>query len=425
VINYLRIGFSKVLQQKNVLNNLLWLFFDKFIRLAVGVIVIAWLARYLGPTQFGLLNFSIAVYFIFISIPKVGLDKILVRELVAKNKITSIILGSAFRIRFIIGLITALFTILIAHFSTSDDLKFYSIALISIAFLFPSFEVIDLFFQSLIKSRYSVIAQNLALAIASLVRVFFIIYEFSLLYFIGAFVLELVLYSCFLLIFYFKYNKELIFFKWQPKVGFFLLKSGVPLILTGLMTEIYMRVDQIMLEALSTRLELGYYSASFKLSQLSYFIPVAIGNSIFPKLITLRKSNHQRYLKYFKLYFLGLFLISTSIALSFTMFSNEIILLVFGEKYIFSSDILKFHIWSSIFIYLGVGTIQFLIIENLTRIILYRTITAAFINILLNYFLIQNFGGLGAAYATLISQGLMIVVTIVSPSFLSKLINRN
>lgn len=407
--------------QKDVFESIFWLFSDKFLKLVVGVFISAWIARYLGPEKFGLLSFATALYYIIVSVPKLGLDKVVVKKLVAKKNISAAILSSAFRIRLLFGFVTAVFTIAIAYFTSSEQLKFTVIALTSLAFLVPSFEVIDLYFQSLIRSKKSVIARNGALIIASFIRIYLIIYKYEVIYFIGAFVLELFLYAAFLLLSYKKYG-YLTFKNAKAKIELSLLVSGFPLIFSTFLTETYMRVDQLMLEFLTSTTELGYYSAAYKLSQIVYFIPVVIGNSIFPKLILLKENNFNQYIRYFRLYFTGLIFTATIISIGAVVFSNEIIHMLFGVEYAVAADILKIHVWSSVFIFLGVATVQFFIAENATHVIISRTILAAIANVVLNYFLIPEYGGFGAAYATLISQGLMILFTFFSRSFYQKVI---
>lgn len=62
--------------------NTSWLFGEKILRMAVGLFVGVWLARYLGPEQFGLFSYAQSFVGLFIAIATFGLDGIVVRETV-------------------------------------------------------------------------------------------------------------------------------------------------------------------------------------------------------------------------------------------------------------------------------------------------------------------------------------------------------
>ena len=95
-----------------------------------------------------------------------------------------------------------------------------------------------------------------------------------------------------------------------------------------------------------------------------------------------------------------------AIALPMTFLSDWLVNLLYGEEYNQSASVLIIHIWAGIFIFLLVASGKWLINENLSKQALNRNLAGVVINILLNYFLIKNFGIIGAAYATLISYAI-------------------
>jgi len=167
---------------------------------------------------------------------------------------------------------------------------------------------------------------------------------------------------------------------------------------------IYMRIDQIMLSEMVNDYEVGTYSAALKLSEIWYIIPAIICNSFFPSIIEAKKLSQKNYFRRIQKLFDILLLISLLIAVFVTLFSSLIIDVLYGDQYKNAAIILAIHIWTAVFVFLGVGSSNFFIIENLQIKGLTRTVLGAVLNIILNLILIPKFLAVGAAVATLISQ---------------------
>jgi len=183
-----------------------------------------------------------------------------------------------------------------------------------------------------------------------------------------------------------------------------LMTRGWPLIFSAFMIMIYMRIDQIMLGEMVNDYEVGTYSAALKLSEIWYIIPTIICNSFFPSIIEAKKLGQEIYHRKIQNLFDILFFISFAIAVVVALSSNLIIDILYGDQYKDAAIILTIHIWSALFVFVGVGSSNFLIIENLQMKTFTRTGLGAIINIGLNLILIPKFYAIGAAVATLISQ---------------------
>jgi len=164
-----------------------------------------------------------------------------------------------------------------------------------------------------------------------------------------------------------------------------------------------MKTGQIMVKKMLNVQELGYYSAAIRICESWYFLPVAISNSLFPAIMSAKSTSKEVYSNRIqKLYDLMSFL-AISIAIPITIFSEDIIRLLYGQTFTPASGVLTIYVWAGISVFLGVASGQFLIAENLTKISFYRTLLGGFLNIVLNYLLIPKFGITGSALATLIS----------------------
>ncbi|WP_286265507.1 flippase [Thalassotalea atypica] len=182
-----------------------------------------------------------------------------------------------------------------------------------------------------------------------------------------------------------------------------MLHKGKWLLLSGIAAIIYLKIDQIMLANLVSTEEVAYYAAAAKLSEFWYIFPILIANAYNPSIITKRKLGTKA-MNGFLLYLLALFII-TALVISFAtlILSEPIIALVYGDNYLPSAAILSVHIFASIFIFQRALFSKWLIINNHLKYSLYTHGLGAVCNVLLNIFLIPKYGGLGAAWATLLS----------------------
>jgi O-antigen/teichoic acid export membrane protein len=95
-----------------------------------------------------------------------------------------------------------------------------------------------------------------------------------------------------------------------------------------------------------------------------------------------------------------------AIAIPVSVFSKEIINIIFGAEFQSAAPVLTIYIWAGVAVFLGVASSQYLITENFTRLSFFRTLMGMVFNIILNLIFIPKYGIIGAAYATLISYSI-------------------
>jgi len=404
---FLRNYLGKRLVLRQIVDNTTWLLVDKIIRLGVGLIVGVWVTRYLGPHQFGLLSYAQAFVSIFSSIALMGLDGIVMRDILRTPEKREEILGSAFYLKIVGGcacLVLSLGALLLLH--PSDRITLALVAIIASGSVFQSFDVIGLWFQSQVKSKYIVIARNSAFLILSIVKILLIMSSASLASFAVAGLAETILGSALLVYIYQRHEGYPVFWKGSMTRASTLVKESWPLVLSGISVMVYMRIDQIMLSEMASSQEVGVYSAAVRLSEICYFIPLIIVSSVFPSIIKFRETSSQLYYDKLQELFRFIAKLSYSIVIPISILSNSIVAVLYGKAFIGAGPILAIHIWSSIFVFIGVAQSPWNIAEGYMKLSLKRTTTGAVCNILLNLILIPLFGGMGAAIATLISQAL-------------------
>ncbi len=398
----------KTFLSHNILKNIGWLFFDRIFRLGVGLIVGVWIARYLGPESFGKWNYAIALTSLLSTFALMGLDSLIVRDIINNPDDKPKILGTSLFIRVVGSLFVTVISCLIVFFTDRKDSQLLMIVfLTSFSYIFLAFDVIDFYFQSRIESKYTVIAKFIAFIVSSCFRVIALLFKLALTSFVILALIEVFLGACFLIYFYIKQTKFNPL-KWSININFLRqkLKEAWPLILSGMVIMIYMRIDQIMLKQLIDEKTVGIYSAAVRISELWYVIPMTISTSVYPSLIALKGKDNILYLKRFEQLYSVFFIISFGIGVLVTIFSTNIIGSLYGPKYFESAFILKINIWAGVFVFLGVASSNYTVMENLNKISFYKTLLGAVCNIVLNFILIPKYAGMGAAIATLISYGI-------------------
>ena len=384
--------------------NTSWLFGEKILRMIVALFVGVWVARYLGPEKFGLLSYAQSFVALFAVVASLGLDSLVVRELVKDESRAETLLGTSFFLK-IFGAFSMLIFLAIALQFTSND--FYTKALIFIiasASIFQSFNVVEFYFQSKVMGKYIVYANVISLLFSSVVKITLIISNSSLEAFVFVYVFDSIVLALGYLYYFFKHSdfkiQKLIFSK---STAIFLLKDSWPLILSGIVISIYMKIDQVMIKQLLGDEAVGQYSAAVRISEAWYFIPVVIVSSLFPAIINAKKHSEELYYKRIQRLYNLMVWIAIAVAVPVTFLSDVIINLLYGGQYNQAGGVLLIHIWSGIFVFLGVSSGKWLLTENLTKISMLNTAIGAIINVVLNLILIKKIGIIGAAWASLAS----------------------
>jgi len=280
---------------KKYFANTSWLFFERVIRIAVSFVVTIFVVRYLGPKEFGLYSYVLSFFWLFASLSTLGLEAITTREIVKFPDRKDEINGTVFFLR-LVGSISAIALIAITLFVMQEET--YTSILILIAsgsFLFQSFSVIEYYFRGKVEAKYNAYALSTSVLLSSLLKVIFILIKAPLIYFVIAVVFEYFALAVGL-VFVYKFNKLSIFkWKFSKSLALSIMKDSWPLLLSGIVVMIYVRIDQVMIKFILGEVEVGYYAVAVRLSEAWYFIPVTLCNSIFPAIVNAKNVSEEFY----------------------------------------------------------------------------------------------------------------------------------
>ncbi|QQS35235.1 MAG: flippase [Ignavibacteriales bacterium] len=382
------------------------MFGERIIRMLVGFFVSVYVVRYLGPDQFGLFSYALSFVGLFATLSTLGLDSIVVRELVKAPDRRDEILGSVFNLR-IWGGVASIILLAVTIFAKGEDsLTTILILVIAATNIFQCLNVVEYYFQSKVESKFNVYVQSSSMLIAAVLKVVLILNESPLLYFAIVHASESLFMSAGYFIVYKKNNLNITKWYFKKDTAQLLLKDAWPLILSGIVISVYMKIDQVMIRNMLDDKQTGFYAAAVKLSEAWYFIPMAICTSLFPAIVNAKQMSHELYINRLQKLYDMLAAISIGIALPVTFLSTFIISILYGEKFLPAADVLTIYIWAGVAVFLGIASSQYLINENLTKLSFYRTFVGMVVNVILNLVLIPVYGIVGSAIATLVSYSM-------------------
>jgi O-antigen/teichoic acid export membrane protein len=393
------------------ITNTWWLSADYFFRLLLGLVVGAWVARYLGPANYGKLTYAATFVAFFSGITKLGLDGICVRNIIRYPDKTDDILGTSFILKIGSGVLTTLLSGLISYLLFPKDLlATLMVVIISTGTLFFSFDVIDFWFQSNLQSRNTVLSKGTAYIIVASLRILFILLKLPLIYFTLAILLENVVGALFLLLAYRISRRRVKQWTFSLNTARQLLADSWPLVISGTLGLIYLHVDQLLIKLFINDESLGIYSVAVRLSEIWYFIPSAIVTSIFPIIISAKEKDEADYQEKLQTLYDGVSWIAIIIAVVVTFLAAPLVNIIFGQEYQAASSILAIYIWTGPFVFLGVARSQWVLSENRTKIPIITSTMGAISGIILYLLLIPKIGGIGAAIGSVISYSVNTII---------------
>jgi O-antigen/teichoic acid export membrane protein len=395
---------------KRYFSNTIWSLFDQSYSRLLALFINIAIARQFGVEEYGIYSYAISIVGLFSFIVNMGLDDIIVRELVLANKDRKEILGTALLLKglgafiFLIALLSLIFYLDESSMTVQLIFIFATIAILQI------FSVFELYFQATVQLYLTAISRIFTTTILLSLTLLYFYLQASIVVIAGLQITTTLLFIIILCILYSR--QESFIFQWRAKLPILkeIFSESWPLMFSLVLVSIYIHCDKVIITWLLGSSATGIYSAASKLSEGWFFVPTVIVGSLMPAIINFKRSNTNHYYKRLQDLFDIMVLIAILVALVITFIAEDLISLLYGDDYINASSVLIVHIWSGVLIFLGNASGKWMIIEGLSKLYFYRTIAGVIVNIIGNFLLIPEYGILGAAYATLISQFIVVIL---------------
>lgn len=393
-----------------VIKNASWIIICRVIQALLALIISMITARYLGPSNYGLLNYAISIVTFVLPIMKLGITSILVQEFISEPEKEGETLGTSLVLCFISAIVCIIGVNLFVRLSNAGEYDTIIVcALYSSILIFQAFEMINYWFQAKLLAKYSSIVALIAYVIVSIYKIYLLITQKNIYWFSVANTLDYLIIAVGLLYIYKQKSTQKLCFNTEKAMK--LLSTSKYYIISDLMVVIFAQTDRVMLKAMINNEATGYYSAAITCAGMSQFVFAAIIDSMRPTIFEKKKTSEEMY----TLNLVRLFSIITYLSLAqsvvMTLLAPIIIQLLYGVQYLESVSALQIVVWYTTFSYLGSARNIWILAEGKQKYLWKINLFGAFVNVILNALLIPFIGVNGAALASLITQFLTNIVT--------------
>lgn len=389
--------------KKKFVLNISWLISGSIAKLIISLFVSILTARYLGPTNYGTLNYVTSFTSFFTSLCTLGINSIIVKELVDHKEEQGLVLGSTLVMRMLSTILSMITNCLLITALNPDNKLMTVLAFIQSFYLFFSvFDSLNYWFQAQLQSKTTAIISTLGYGAMAVYRICLLITGKSIIWFAAATSLDTAVIAVLLLICYFRYGGQK--FSCSIRMCKNIISKSCHYILAGLMVSLYAQMDKVMINEMIDSTSVGYYTTASSINGMWTFVVAAIIDSATPLIYETYNRDKIKFNMQLKYLYAAIIWLCIFAALGITILAKPIVLILYGGAYEASIDILCILVWSTMFSYLGVAKNIWIVCENKNGYLIIFTTMGVAGNILLNFLLIPEFGAIGAAIATVVTQ---------------------
>ncbi|MEZ9864357.1 flippase [Vibrio breoganii] len=385
------------------LKNTLWIILNKVFRSIFSIFILAAITRHLGPESLGNMSYALSFTVFITALATLGLKDTLVNEIVDRKSEQGAVVGTSIVMRLLSSSVSSVVLFAILYYLDLGNDEFYWMVFVfSLSLVFQSFDMITLWYLSQLRSKVVSILTTVTFFISVLIKCLLLYLDSTVIWFAFVTMLEQVLTGLTLYIYSAKYDSfKLSFDSTLIKP---LLKKSNPYIVSGLMVAIYAQTDRVMLGNILGSHSVGLYSSALAICTMWTFLLAAIVDSSRPIIFKAHQEDYSLFALYLRRLYASVIWISLIVATVISLFSEDIIILLYGEEFLDAITVLRIVSWSTAFSFLGVAKSLWLLSENCQNYEKWFTGIGVIVNISLNYLLIPKWGVEGAAVATLVTQ---------------------
>ncbi|OBR89896.1 polysaccharide biosynthesis protein [Clostridium ragsdalei P11] len=393
------------------LSNVGWLIGGKIANMILQFLVSLATARYLGPSNFGTINYVAAYVSFFSSIASLGLSVIVIKEISYGHSDDNEIIWTSICLRFITAVLSSISVVALMFIVSHGDRTIIVIAILeSLSIVFSAFDTINYWFQAKLLSKYSSIAGLLAYIGMSLYRIYLLVTKADIVWFAFATSTDMIFLTLFLMLFYVRKNGFKLCFNF--KLGKSLINQSYHYLIAGLITILYSQVDKVMLGNMLDSKSVGLYSVGLTVSTLWGMLPSALIQSLVPILYETAAKDRNLFLRRLRQSYSVIFWLNATYSIFVTVFAKWIVLLLYGQDYLGATKALVIVVW-----YYGISTMStlnqvYLANDDKNKYVNRFCLAGLIVVVVLNAMMIPNWGIVGSAVATLITH---ITIQIIMP----------
>lgn len=388
--------------KEKVVRNIVWAVTGKVVTLLGGLLVGIFVARYLGPEQYGLMSYVMSYVALFQVLASFGMDNIEIREEAKMPEDKDKIIGTAFGLKLVFAVVTMGLIVLTAWLFEADSFTKWMIILYSISMIMNSFGVIRNYFTSLVWNEYIVKTEISRTLIGAGIKVVLLLLHAPLVWFIAATLFDTVLIAGGYLVSYRSKIDSVRKWQFDKEKAKHLIKQSFPLLLSGAAVVVYQKIDQVMLGNMLDKEAVGYYAVAVKFVEILVFIPQIASQTMFPILTRIKQKNFGNYQETAQKFVNITLWVSILVAILMCVASKVLIKFTYGYEYRAAVPVLQIMVFKITGMALSESTGQMIIIEGKHKYAFIRNILGCCLAIGLNFFLIPTHGIIGSAIISIV-----------------------
>lgn len=396
-------GILQRLFKSKFIHNTGWIMLAQIYQMLLSLVIGVISARYLGPSNYGTINYAASYISFFTIACALGLEGIVVKEMVDNRDSEGVVLGSSIVMRLAAGFLSMITVCIIVAVVNPGDKTLLIVAFLqSLVLLFNAFHIIDTWYQSYLRSKTSTIIKCIAYTGMSVYRVWLLVSGKSVEWFAFATSLDALIIAVLFVIRYSNDGNQKL--RFSQSVSKHLIGLSYHLIISYLMAAVYNQMDRLMIGKMIDQMHVGYYAAASTICHMWLFIPQALANSARPIIMEVKSKNETVYIRRLQQLSCAIFWLGLAFAVVVTGLSHFIIDILYGPAYSEARGPLLFMIWSTVFSAMSNARAIWMISENKQKYNKHILICGVAVNLMLNGALIPTIGMNGAAFATLITE---------------------
>jgi len=386
-----------------IYKNASWIIGCRIVQSILNLIIGLITARYLGPSNYGIINYVASVVSFAMPIMQLGLSHILVKEFIKAPDKEGVILGTSLMLNIVSSIfcmVGSLAFVMIVNVGETETILVC--AIYSLTLLFHATEMTQYWFQSKLLSKYPSIAALVAYTVVSIYKIYLLVSQKNIVWFAFSNVIDYFLISLFLMLIYKRLGGQKLSVDW--KIAKKLLSQSKYYIIPSLMVMIFQHTDRIMIKLMVGEAETGFYSAAITCIGISSFVFGAIIDTARPVILEARERDQNSYEKAIVQAYSIITYLSLAQCICMTLLAKPLVYIFFGSEYSKTAVILAVAVWYVTFSHYGSVRNIWILAEGKQKYLTGINVTGALANIILNYCLIPVWGAVGAAVASIITQ---------------------
>lgn len=391
------------MQSNRIVQNAKWIVLCKvaqsFLQMIIGILS----ARYLGPANYGLINYAASVVAFTVPFMELGMSGILVQEYLGDPEKEGAVMGTSLIMNVLSGLVCMVCVVGFVSVANPGDRTAITVcALYSVCLLFQALEMTKYWFQANLQSKYSSIAGLIAYSAVAIYKLYLLIAGKSVNWFALSHSVEFGIVSMLQLLIYKRIGTSKLCFSW-PLAKKMFAKSKY-YIMASMTATVFQNTDHVMLKLMVGDADNGFYTAAVICTVTVHFVYTAIIDSGRPVIMESKRKSQEEYENNMARLYSILIFLSIAQSLAFTIFAVPIVGILYGKAYMAAVPVLRIVVWMQAFSYIGYVRNIWILCEAQYSILWKINLAGALANVALNAAMIPLWGACGAALASVGTQ---------------------